>query len=177
MSKNQWAFIGTRKRPCFTYFGIEIPLPPDLSQKAAESISRRLTAAIKKFAATRTPSRESAPEIPGEEWLKAAAKTATNVWRAERRIVDPETKEPKPEMKLLYRDINAIGKALEQLGVETIDPTDRIYDSGMRLDVVSFEPTPGLSKETIKETIKPSVKWQGRFIQRGEVIVGTPLTK
>jgi hypothetical protein len=44
----------------------------------------------------------------------------------------------------------------------------------MALNVVSFEPTSGLTSEEIKETIKPSVALHGRLIQMGEVIVGTP---
>jgi hypothetical protein len=45
----------------------------------------------------------------------------------------------------------------------------------MALKVISFEQTPGLSREEIKETIKPSIIWQGRLLQTGEVIVGTPV--
>jgi molecular chaperone GrpE (heat shock protein) len=77
-------------------------------------------------------------------------------------------------MKRVYRHVEAIFEALKQMGVEYIDPVGRPYDSGMALKVVTFEPTPGLSKEEIKETVKPSVIWQGRLIQMGEVIVGTP---
>ena len=107
-------------------------------------------------------------------FVKAFATIATNAWRAETKMVDPETGEAKEEMKRVYRHIEAIIEALKQVGVETIDPEGRVYDSGMALKVVSFEPTSGLSNEEIKETIKPSVAWQGRLIQIGEVIVGTP---
>lgn len=101
---------------------------------------------------------------------------ATNAWRAKVKMVDPDTGEAKEEMKRVYRHIEGIFDALSQIGIETIDPTGRAYDSGLTLKVVSFEQTPGLSKEEIKETIKPSVKWQGQLIQMGEVIVGTPQT-
>ena len=77
-------------------------------------------------------------------------------------------------MKKLYRHIEAIDDALVQAGVQTIDIAGRTYDTGMALKVVCFEETPGLLKEAIKETIKPSVKWHGSLIQTGEVIVGTP---
>jgi hypothetical protein len=105
---------------------------------------------------------------------KAVATVATNAWRAKVKMVDGETGEAKQEMQRVYRHIEAIFESLKGIGVETIDPTGRAYDSGMALKVVSFEQTPGLSKEEIKETIKPSVSWQGRLIQMGEVIVGTP---
>jgi molecular chaperone GrpE (heat shock protein) len=91
-------------------------------------------------------------------------------------MLDSDTGETKEEMKRVYRHIEAIFESLRQIGVETIDPVGRVYDSGMALKVISFEPEPGLSNEEIKETIKPSVAWQGRLIQIGEVIVGTPQT-
>jgi len=107
---------------------------------------------------------------------KPLASLATNAWRAKARMLDTDTGEVKDDMKRVYRHIEAIVESLKQLGVETIDQTERNYDSGMALKVISFEPTPGVSKETIKETIKPSVIWQGRLIQIGEIIVGTPVT-
>ncbi len=109
-----------------------------------------------------------------ETLLKAYAAIATNAWRAKTRMVDADTGEPKEEMKRVYRHIEAINESLKQIGIETVDPVGRSYDSGMALRVVSFEPTQGISNEEIKETIKPSVAWQGRLIQIGEVIVGTP---
>jgi hypothetical protein len=117
------------------------------------------------------------PEVmPSLSDLKAFSIIATNAWRAKNKMVDSETGEAKEEMKSVYRHIEAIFESLKQIGVETIDPVGLAYDSGMALKVVSFEPTPGLSNEEIKETIKPSVAWQGRLIQIGEVIVGTPQT-
>ena len=112
--------------------------------------------------------------IPSSDDLKAFSIIATNAWRAKNKMVDSDTGEAKEEMKSVYRHIEAIYESLRKLGVETIDPVGHAYDSGMALKVVSFEPTPGLSNEEIKETIKPSVAWQGRLIQIGEVIVGTP---
>jgi hypothetical protein len=114
--------------------------------------------------------------LPSSSDLKAFANIATSAWRAKTKMVDSDTGETKEEMKRVYRHIEAIFESLSQIGVETIDPVGRVYDSGMALKVVTFEPTPGLSSEEIKETIKPSVAWQGRLIQIGEVIVGTPQT-
>lgn len=112
-----------------------------------------------------------------EQRLKALAVIATNAWRAERRIIDPETREPKEGMQMIARDINAIRDALEkQAGIEIRDPVGQNYDPGMALNVVASEPMAGINKDIIKETIKPTIIWQGRFLQIGEVIVGTPQT-
>ena len=78
------------------------------------------------------------------------------------------------EMKRVYRHIEGIFDSLKDIGIETLDLTGRAYDSGMALKFVSFEQTPGLSKEEITETIKPAVIWDGRLVQLSEVIVGTP---
>jgi len=108
--------------------------------------------------------------------LKTCAIIATNAWRAQTKMIDSDTGEAKEEMKRVYRYIETIIESLKQSGVEIIDPNGLTYDSGMALKVLSFEPTPGLSHEEIKDTIKPSIVWQGRLIQIGEVIVGTPET-
>jgi molecular chaperone GrpE (heat shock protein) len=116
------------------------------------------------------------PQIktPQFDDLKALASIATNAWRAQNKMVDSDTGEAKEEMKRVYRHIEGIIESLTQSGIQIIDPVGRAYDSGMALNVVSFEPTSGLTSEEIKETIKPSVALHGRLIQMGEVIVGTP---
>jgi hypothetical protein len=175
-SKQQWAFVGNRRRRCSEIFGVNIPIPADLGFQAERRISDKLSEAINSFCRAKIASHEHSTSSPTEEWLKAAAKSATHVWRAERRIVDPETREPLDDFKLLHRDIIAIRRSLEDLGVEIVDSLGSAYHSGMALKVISFEPTPGLSREEIKETIKPTVLWRGNLLQLGEVIVGTPQT-
>lgn len=117
-----------------------------------------------------TPKAESAPTVDE----KSLANLATNAWRAKTKMVDPVSGEVREDMKRVYRHIEAMFDSLKSLGVEIIDKTNHTFDSGMALNVISFEQTPGLSKQEIKETIKPSIMWQGRLIQIGDVIVGTP---
>ena len=91
-------------------------------------------------------------------------------------MVDPETGEARDEMRRVYRHIENILDALKLIHVDIIDPIGRAYDSGMALKVISFEETPGFSKEEIKETLRPTIMLQERImIQMGEVIVGTPV--
>lgn len=182
--------MGKKKRPkqmqqraglSLPMHGLTVRLPAELGfAPMLEAADARLVAAnlVKLGLARRVikpPPNAQAEDIPNEAWLKASASIATNAWRAKIKMVDAETNEPKEEMKRVYRHIEAIFDALKQAGVETIDPIGRSYDSGMAIKVVSFEQTPGVSKETIKETIKPSVAWKGRMIQTGEVIVATPM--
>lgn len=160
---------------------LKIPLPDELRLPVMVDITglRAITAEVNQLNAqviqlrSAASSRQKTDAVPASI-VKAFATIATNAWRAKTKMVDPDTGEAKEEMKRVYRHIEAIVESLKQIGVEIIDPVGRVYDSGMALKVVTFEPTPGLSSEEIKETIKPSVAWQGRLIQIGEVIVGTP---
>ena len=109
--------------------------------------------------------------------VQAFVNIATNAWRARNKMVDQATEEVREEMKRVYRHIEAQYDSLSQIGIEIRDVRGRSYDAGMALKVVSFEPQPGLSKDEIVETIKPTITWSGQMIQMGEVIVGTPLSK
>jgi hypothetical protein len=57
---------------------------------------------------------------------------------------------------------------------EIRDDTSTQYVAGMALKVVAFQPTEGIDQETICETIRPSVYYRGKLVQRGEVVVATP---
>lgn len=176
MSKHKKHKSHRKRTDSLPVHGITVTLPPEfgLSSKPIDKTIREISLAIVQAKRSR-PQRHTETQIGKDEWAKIAASIATNAWRAKTRMVDPDTGEAKEEMRRVCRHIEAIIENLKQLGVETMDPVGRTYDPGMALKVVSFEQTPGLSKEEIKETIKPSVSWQGHLIQMGEVIVGTPV--
>ncbi len=113
----------------------------------------------------------SQPES-GEELL---ASVSTGLWRLRRRMVDPKTNKPLDEMRRAYRHLEGVWDTLTQAGVEVQDHTGSFIPPGVSLKVVAAEPTPGLKRDTVTETVKPSVYLKGRRIQIGEVIVGTPM--
>jgi hypothetical protein len=179
--KNRHKAINRPSRGVLSIFNIPLPDELRIPMMLDASGLRAIKATINELEAQAVKLRNVAGPIQKVEVVPSAvvqalAHIATNAWRAKNKLVDPETGEAKEEMKRVYRHIEAIFETLKQIDVKTIDPVGRAYDSGMALKVVSFEQTPGLSKEEIKETIKPSVAWQGRLIQMGEVIVGTPQT-
>ncbi len=132
-------------------------------------------------AATEPAPTERAAAQPGDAIaiplpiLQIATSIATNAWRAQQKMIDPATRQTRDEMKRVARHVDANLDALRQLGLEIDDPEGRPYDTGMALKVVSFEPVAGLSREEITETLRPSIRLQGRVLQIGEVVVGTPL--
>src|SRR5205823_4748853 len=102
------------------------------------------------------------------------ADVGTGLWRLRQKMVQPGTDRPLDEMRRAYRHLESIWDALVQAGVEILDHTGALFDSGMSLRVIAFQPTPGLGHEKVIETIKPTIYYAGQPIQVGEVIVETP---
>lgn len=102
------------------------------------------------------------------------ADITTGLWRLQQKLIDPKTKEPLEESRKAYRHFESVWDALTKTGIEVWDHTNSVFDPGMSLNVLAFQPTEGLSRDMIIETIRPTIYLKGRPIQIGQVIVGTP---
>lgn len=110
-----------------------------------------------------------------QEMLGPLVEMATNAWRLKVRMVDPDTGEPKEETRKLYRFVEGLFRALGDAGIQVIDKTGKPYDNGMPEKVINFEQTPGLVKEEIIDTVRPSIRWKEQPLYHGEIIVGIPV--
>lgn len=110
-----------------------------------------------------------------QELFGPLVEMATNAWRLKVRMVDPDTDEPKKENRKLYRFVEGLFRALGDAGIQVIDKTGKPYDNGMSEKVISFEQTPGLLKEEIIETVRPSIRWKEQILYHGEILVGIPV--
>ena len=115
----------------------------------------------------------SAPSGGGPS-IEMLAEVATGLWRLRQRMVDPDSGRPLEEMRRAFRHLESVWDALAAAGVEVQDHTGMAFHTGLALDVLAFQPTAGVERERVIETIKPSVYFKGRAIQMGQVIVGTP---
>jgi len=107
-----------------------------------------------------------------EGLLSLAVEMGVSVWRLQRRLaIEGEVSE---EKKRVLRDLESAWDTLRQGGIEVKDHTGQKYAGGMALRVIEFQPTPGLTREQITETIKPSIYHRDKLVQMGEVIVGVP---
>ena len=120
---------------------------------------------------------ETSSSVGGAGLDRAFSVIATNTWRVIQKMLDVESREPKPEMQRVFRHIEAIQDALKEIGVETIDHTGQLFDTGSAVKVVTSEKRAGLAREEIIETLKPTVRRDGRLLQQGEVVVGEPEEK
>ena len=104
--------------------------------------------------------------------LKIIGDVGTIVWRLQKR--SSAEIEPPEKVQRISRDIESACDILLQGNVEIKDHTGQIYNDGLRLRVLSFQPMPGLIRDQIIDTIKPTIFYNSKMIRMGEVIVGTP---
>ena len=113
----------------------------------------------------------------GQITVEVMVNLAVNLWRLERAIsllgLEPDTSEMKRilrHMKAAIEDLKEAGFAFEDLDGKRV-PAAGNY----ALKTMEFVPTQGLEFDTVLETIKPNVFYQGELIHPGEGIVGIPV--
>jgi hypothetical protein len=112
------------------------------------------------------------PVGPVEPPDEALADLATNLWRLGKTLADGEN--AGSGQRRAVRRLRAARDALAKAGVETRDHDGMDFDLGLALEVLAYQPTPGATRQTVLETIRPSVFRNGRSIQTGQVIVARP---
>ncbi|WP_187438093.1 hypothetical protein [Actinomadura decatromicini] len=135
----------------------------------ASAWSADALAALARATADAAPPGISAPRngsgFPEDE----LADVATCVWRLRARVArmdDPP--------RAVVHHVETAWDALADGGVEIKDHAGEPFDPGLAMSVAAYQPTPGLVREQIIETIRPGVYLGSRSIQLAEVIVGTP---
>ena len=99
---------------------------------------------------------------------------ANVAWALQRKSCDPVTNERKDEFRPIARHIDQLSEYLEELGVKIQNHTNELFDSGQSLEVIAFQPTAGISRDVVVETIRPTVYIKGIRIQMGQIVVATP---
>jgi hypothetical protein len=118
---------------------------------------------------------ESKPNPAAEETIAPAlAALATNVWRAKGKLVDPNTGEAREEFRKVYRHVEASYEAFAQMGLTINDWLNQPYDPGLPVKVLTFLPTPGVTRDMVVEAVRPTVIWKDQLLQLAEVVVGIP---
>lgn len=117
---------------------------------------------------------QQSAEVDSAQLNQFYARLATGLWRIRQKMVKPGTNEPLTEVRIAFRHLDSTWNLLIEQGIEIKDFTNQPFNLGMMLNVISREPTAGLKREMIIETIKPTVFLKGEPIQIGDVVVGTP---
>jgi hypothetical protein len=102
------------------------------------------------------------------------ADMANAIWALQQKSCDPTTSERKEEFRPLTRYIERLSECLGEIGLTVQSHTNQAFDSGQSLEVIAFQPTAGITREIVIETIRPTVYLKGHRVQVGQVIVATP---
>jgi len=98
------------------------------------------------------------------------------LWRLRRRMIDPDTDRPLEDMRKPFRHLESVWDTLAEAGVDIRDHTNELVPEygSIGLNVLAYQPMPGMTRERVIETVKPSIYVGERLVQMGQVIIGTP---
>jgi hypothetical protein len=153
--------------------------PVDAAMAELRELQEQLAQAEKQVnaPAPAAPVSGSTPPIPGaapEGMGPSIATLATQIWRTKAKLVDTATGEPREEARKVYRHVEGALEALGQMGITLNDWLNQPYDPGLPVKVITFQPTTGIVRDTVVETVRPTVIWKDQLLQLGEVVVGIP---
>ncbi|MEI9898153.1 MAG: hypothetical protein WDN28_30930 [Chthoniobacter sp.] len=149
-------------------FDIPTPQWPD-EQKVVDAVTTRIRTMLN----NKDGGVEVRHAVPANV-IKGMADIATNIWKARTKMLDGASGEVRDEMKRVYRHIEGVLETLHEMGLEVKDHTGDAFDYGLPLKVITTQPTQGITRESVVETIKPTIYWQQQIIQMGEVVIATP---
>jgi hypothetical protein len=119
----------------------------------------------------------STPDIvlPAESGVvdqKALAASATNLWRALRKLEDAD--DAPPPVRHAQHYLRKVRQTLADGGLVIYDHDGELFHPGLSLDVLARESSAEAEKETVAETVRPTVYLGEERIQLGQVIVVGP---
>jgi hypothetical protein len=165
------------------------PTPPaglaEVRAKDKAALFEELARSLKdadESAAVETSSTISTAEVSGPdssaEIVALLADVATGLWRLRAKMLPDGSRQPSEENRRSYRQLETIMDVMMQAGVQIRDHTGEAVPRGgiYTLKALAYEPTAGLLRDQVIETLKPTIAFKDRVIQTGEVIIGTPIT-
>ncbi|GGX07018.1 hypothetical protein [Streptomyces lomondensis] len=121
-------------------------------------------------ATTEEPAADGAQGADASTLLAAA----TGLWRAQRKLNQRAGDLPAADLRQVRRYLQTGRQALADGGLEIQEHDGDPFDPGQSLEVLAFQDEPGLTREVVLETLRPSVYYRGERIQMGQVVVGRP---
>jgi len=110
-------------------------------------------------------------EIESPENIDNLVDLSFDVWRMEKRIHSMKTVLDENQINLFETTIERMKRALGKNNIEIVDFTNQRYIPGQNIDVLASEKDPQISFSIIRETIEPTILYNGKVIKRGKVIV------
>jgi hypothetical protein len=152
------------------------PWSPQVLSVIYQALGKSLDSALPDTSGReRTTVPETSDGLP-EEMRRFLGEVATNIWRLRQKMLDGATRQPLEPTRRLYRHVESIWDAFGEQGIEICDHTGQVVPQGgvYGLRILACQPTAGIGREVVLETIKPTVRLRQQVIQMGEVILAVP---
>lgn len=98
---------------------------------------------------------------------------AIETWRLKQRVAKIESQLPEGHKKGLENSVEKLNRYFEKYDIEVVDYTDKKFNEGLNLDVLSVENDPTVTEPKVKETVEPTVMYRGQVIRKAKIIVAT----
>jgi len=145
-------------------FRIDPPAWPEPTLGLLEEIFRLLQSP--------PPVSPAAGAAESKEWDRFLADIGTGLWRIRQGVARMAKQQELP--KGVTRALDTTWDVFSQSGLEVRGHDREIVVGGESFRIITWQPTPGLAREQVIETIRPSIYYRDRLIQAGEVIAGRP---
>jgi len=102
---------------------------------------------------------------------------ATGVWRLRGKIAAngcTKASDPAKLLQSMARQLDSMADALLEAGVQIQDHTGQPFDSGQSVEMVAYAANDATVRETVIETITPTVYIGGHVVRRGQIVVAGP---
>lgn len=96
---------------------------------------------------------------------------ATEVWRIKKRLQKAAESLSEDQNKAFENSLSKLQRFLDRNDISIADYTDKKYNEGMNLDILSMEKDPDIPHSIIKETHEPAVMHKGQLIKKAKVVV------
>lgn len=96
---------------------------------------------------------------------------AVEVWRLEKRLQKSSESLSEDQNKAFDNSLAKLQRYLEKNDISLTDYTNKKYNEGMNLDILSIEKDPNIPHSIIKETHEPAVLHKGQLIKKAKVVV------
>lgn len=153
-------------------FRIEAPVYDPVLLSAAEQLAAAVAALPVPSPAAVSPSR---PLDAPEAGLSFVADLGTALFRLRRLLWPPGARAPSEDSRRAFRHLDSAWSVLERAGVQILDHHDEPVPEGdWAVRILAFEPTMGVTRARVKDTVKPTIYFHDRQVQVAEVIVAIP---
>lgn len=110
-----------------------------------------------------------------KDFRPVLAELATGVWRLRGKLDGARPDEDVTKLlRSVARQLDSMSDVLADAGVQVQSHTGELFDAGQSVEVIAFEASDAVHRETVAETVTPTVYVDDRMVQMGQIIVATP---